>query len=299
MIALVSHDAGGAEILSSWIRKNKEPYYLVLKGPAITIFKSKLGNCKIHTLEEAIKFSDLVICGTSWQSDLERQAIILSKSLGKKVIAFLDHWVEFQGRFQMEEAFVFPNEIWVGDKDAEIIAKKIFPEIDIFLKPNPYLEDIKSEFKRMKKNFKRSKKYSVLYVTEPLREQALLQYGNDYHFGYTEEDALRFFLKNLYILRSDGIDEIKIRPHPSENKNKYNWVMQENSLVVETASNKTLLQQILEADLIVGCESMAMVVALIVGKRVISSIPQGGNICGLPQAGIEHLQLLIKKAKEI
>ena len=50
-----------------------------------------------------------------------------------------------------------------------------------------------------------------------------------------------------------------------------------------------------DADVVVGCETMAMVVALHVGKRVISCIPPRGGICKLPHSGIEHLQNLVEK----
>jgi hypothetical protein len=55
------------------------------------------------------------------------------------------------------------------------------------------------------------------------------------------------------------------------------------------------MEQIVEADVVVGCASMAMVVALLAKKRVISSIPPEGKLCCLPQAEIEHLQALIAK----
>ena len=197
MIAIVSHDAGGAEILSSWLRQNRQPYCLVLGGPAIAIFQRKLGNCEIHTLTQAIELCDWVLCGTSWQSNLEKEAIAEAKIAGKKVIAFLDHWVEFEGRFQYQGVSVFPDEIWVGDVDAEIIAQKIFPEVAVVLKPNPYFDDLQNELTANEEAPRDSKKYSVLYVCEPMREQALLQYGDERYFGYTEEDALQFFLKNI------------------------------------------------------------------------------------------------------
>jgi hypothetical protein len=294
MIAVVSHDAGGAEILSSWLRQNKQPYCLVLGGPAIAIFQRKLGNCKIDPLAKAIDLCDLVLCGTSWQSNLEKQAIAKAKVAGKKVIAFLDHWVEFEGRFQNQGVNVFPDEIWVGDMDAKIIAKKCFPEVAVVLKSNPYFDDLQTELKTIQKPPINPKRCSVLYICEPLSEQALLQYGDDHYYGYTEEDALNFFLKNTGVLGL-VLTEIKIRPHPSESSNKYNWARQANSLVTETVSTKTLLEQIVEAEVVVGGESMAMVVGLLAKKRVVSSIPPGGNACSLPQAEIEHLQVLVKK----
>jgi len=296
MIAVVSHDAGGAEILSSWLHQNQQPYCLVLGGPAIDIFQRKLGIIEITPLADAIELCDWVLCGTSWQSNLEKQSIVRAKVAGKKVIAFLDHWVNYPERFQLDSVTVLPDEIWVGDVDAKIIAQKIFPEIKVVLTPNPYFKDLQIELQEIQESSNDSKQCSVLYVCEPIREHALLAYGNERYWGYTEEDALQFFLKNTDALGT--VSEIKIRPHPSESKSKYAWAKQENSLVTETASTKLLMEQIAEADVVVGCGSMAMVVALLAKKRVISSIPPSGKVCGLPQAEIEHLQVLVTNYRE-
>ena len=42
MIGVISHDAGGAEVLSSWIKENPDNYSLLLGGPAKEIFQKKL-----------------------------------------------------------------------------------------------------------------------------------------------------------------------------------------------------------------------------------------------------------------
>jgi len=294
MIAVVSHDAGGAEILSSWLHQHLESYCLVLGGPAIAIFQRKLGHCENYSLAQAIDLCDWVLCGTSWQSTLEKQAIVQAKSSGKKVIAFLDHWVNYPERFQLDSVSVLPDELWVGDMDAKIIAQKIFPDINVVLTPNPYFKDLQVELQAVQESLNDFKKCSVLYVCEPIREHALLAYGNERHWGYTEEDALQFFLKNIDAMGS-AVSEIKIRPHPSESKNKYDWAKRVNLLVIETASTKSLIEQVVEADVVVGCGSMAMVVALLAKKRVISSIPPSGKACELPQAEIEHLQGLVEK----
>jgi hypothetical protein len=297
MIAVVSHDAGGAEILSSWLLRNQEPYCLVLDGPAVAIFQRKLGVCEKTPLVKAIEMSEWVLCGSSWQSDLEKQAISQSKVAGKKVIVFLDHWVNYLDRFQLNGVTVYPDEIWVGDVNAQKIAQKIFSDIDVVLQPNPYFKDILDGLSVGQNLPHDTKNCCVLYVCEPIREHALLEYGDERYWGYTEEDALQFFFNNLGAL-GDIVSEIKIRPHPSEAEGKYYWAKQESSLVTETASNKSLIEQIIGADVVVGCESMAMVVGLLAKKRVISSIPLGGKTCGLPQAKIEHMQVLVKQFQE-
>ena len=150
MIAVISHDAGGAELLSSWLCQNEQPYCLVLSGPATSIFQRKLNNNEIISLERAIEICDWVLCGTSWKSSLEKEAVIRAKAAQKKVISFLDHWDNYLGRFELNGAITYPDEIWVGDLDAEKIAKQIFPELKISLILNPYLNEIIREIELIK-----------------------------------------------------------------------------------------------------------------------------------------------------
>lgn len=296
MIAVVSHDAGGAEILSSWLRRCAEPYCVVLDGPAQVIFQRKLGECCVLSLDEAIKQSDWVLCSTSWQSNLERLAISQAKAAGKKVVAFLDHWVNYEQRFQEQGVAVYPDEIWVGDAEAERLAQALFPELLIVLQVNPYFEDVQQELTCLQTSTHNTTQHAVLYVCEPIREHALLRYGNERYWGYTEEDALLFFLNNITLLGS-VVERIKIRPHPSESRSKYDWSKQSTSLPIDIGGNKTLFEEIAEADIVVGCESMAMVVGLLANKRVLSSIPPGGRACCLPLQQIEQLSALWVRAQ--
>lgn len=293
MVAIVSHDAGGAEILSSWAKLRSVPFCLVLGGPAKKIFERKLGAIKCLPLEQAIRTADWILCGTSWQSDLERKAVILAKESGKKVISFIDHWVNYPERFMSYGNLVLPDEIWVGDQDAEKLAAELFPDTRVQLQDNPYFAELKLELEKISRPDETDDQGILLYVCEPIREHALLQHGDERYWGFTEEEALSFFLENTAALGST-IKEIRIRPHPSEDPEKYRWSTINNSLNIVISAKKSLIEEIVSANTIVGCESMAMVVGLLAGKRVISSIPQGGKICGLPQAGIEHLQQLIK-----
>ena len=296
MVAIVSHDAGGAEILSSWIKIQHEPYCLVLGGPALKIFERKLGPIENISLELAIIKAEWILCGTSWQSNLERNAIIIAKEKGKKIISFIDHWVYYSERFNSNGTLVLPDEIWVGDKFAEDLAKSIFPDKPVFLKINPYFEDLKIELK--KHEFISQEFNNLLYVCEPLKEQAYLEHGDEMFFGYTEEDALNFFLENLAFLKSP-VNKIRIRPHPSEKPSKYSWCLQNDYINVEISEGRTLLEDMEDVNIVVGCESMAMVVGLLAGKRVVCSIPPGGKICELPYPEIEHLQeLIIEKVKK-
>jgi hypothetical protein len=290
MVAIVSHDAGGAEILSCWLSEQKEPYCLVLEGPAIKVFERNVGNIEITDLNEAISKSDWVLCGTSWQSSLEKKAIRISQNTGKKVVAFFDHWVNYEERFIDNTELILPNEIWVGDPYAEDMAKEIFKETKVILKENPFFKIIKKEFVTgINASIKDS--VTILYLCEPVSEHAQCQYNNDQYFGYTEKEALMFFLDNLDIIHS-SISKIIIRPHPSENPNKYNWALDLSDKIF--ISSQSLMEEISEASILVGCETMALILGILAGKRVISNIPPGGGFCRLPQKEVENLRNLIE-----
>lgn len=293
MVAIVSHDAGGAEILSSWATLQSEQFCRVTEGPAKKIFDRKLGIGETLQLEQAVQQADWLLCGTSWQSDLERKAIALGRKSGKRVVSFIDHWVNYPERFILDGNVVLPDEIWVGDKDAEIIASNVFPGTRVVLQDNPYFSDLKADLEKINRTPAENDVKNVLYVCEPIREHALLQHGDERYWGYTEEEALCFFLENVNLL-GVKINEIEVRPHPSEDPAKYLWSISNKNVNVVMGGKKSLLEEIVSADIIVGCESMAMVVGLLDNKRVISSIPPGGKVCGLPQKGIEHLQNLVK-----
>ena len=51
----------------------------------------------------------------------------------------------------------------------------------------------------------------------------------------------------------------------------------------------SLIQDIMNCDIVAGAETMAMVVGLTLEKRVISSIPKKGRKCVLPFSEIEHI----------
>lgn len=294
-VAIVSHDAGGAEILSSWLNRCSSQASVVVAGPAKAIFGRKCPRADFTSLDEALLKSDWVLCGTGWQTSFERQAIARARSLGMKTVAFLDHWVNYRERFDEGGRSVLPDEIWVGDSDAERIARILFDQTPVLLKPNPYVEDLLDEIIGIQAANSASVTNRALYVCEPIADHALTRHGDERYWGYTEHDALQFFLSNIAAI-GQPIDLITIRPHPSEKIDKYRWVDGVIRLRVEFGGNKTLLEETLDSDIVVGCESMAMVVGLLAGKRVISSIPPGGRPCQLPHDAIEHMQQLIGRS---
>jgi len=134
----------------------------------------------------------------------------------------------------------------------------------------------------------------VLYVCEPISEHAKARHSSEGYWGYTEFDALRYFLANIGALGGQ-VAEIIIRPHPSERVEKYQWAAAEFALPIWFGGKRPLIEEVYASDVVVGCESMALVVGVLADKRVISCIPEGARACSLPHSQIEHLRQLLKE----
>jgi SAM-dependent methyltransferase len=272
-ILLVAHDAGGSEVLSAWFRKNRDnsDIYCCLEGPAVTIFQRDHQKIKTASLEfiETLSGNDMVITGTSLESSLERDAVRASKKAGIFSVSFLDHWDLYESRFEQNEQgeFTLPDEIWVGDKYALRLAEKIGLKTDIVLKDNPYFSYIKEQ----SENFTGKVKYNILYIGEPVSIKFKETFGETADLYDDELTIMSKFLKDLKEHQFKGV--LKVRLHPRESISKYDFLFKEfsDSFQIDIADqNETLLKNIQEAEVVVGIESMGLVIANISGKKVFS-----------------------------
>ena len=291
-VLLVSHDAGGAEVLSSWLKYNNFLYILIAEGPARNIFLKKNFFASNLSIKDAIKKVDFVITSSSWQSDLEKETIYLAKQLDKYVITMLDHWTNYRERFIYKKNLILPNEIWVLDECSKEIAESIFKNTKIILKDNFYLNDILVKIRNeIQKRPTNNKNLKGIFIGENISDHAAKINRDKNVFGYDEKDSLDFLLENIPKINLP-ITEIKIRPHPSENCSKYNWV-KNHYLISEISSEKELWFDICHSDIVFGCESMALVIAIKAEKKVISCIPKYGRNCSLPFKEIIHLKNIV------
>lgn len=295
-VLIVAHDAGGAEILAHYVQQQLllENCLFVIDGPAKKVFKRVLGELSCCSLQQGLAQADWCLCGTSWQSDLEWQALKQAKLLGKRVVSFIDHWINYQQRFIRSGELMLPDELWVGDYYAKEIAQKTFPDIPIYLVDNPYLKSIAREIKQLKTGFVQDEdaKTTLLFVSENISGHARLKYGDEHYFGYTEFEAIEFLLSNLDSLDSQ-IKTVLIRPHPSDYPDKYADILKRYPDKLRMSQGETLLSDIQGANWVAGCESMALVVALLAGKTVISCIPAAVP-CHLPHQEIISLRDIVK-----
>ncbi len=295
---IACHDAGAAEIIAAWVkRRPRRRFLFLLKGPAVGIFERKLGfinRIQWEGLEEEVLHIKAVITGTSWASDLDKKVIAWAKRHLIPSTTFLDHWTHYRERFETVDGFVLPDQIVVHDEVAEQKAREELKHPLIQREPNPYLEEIVKRIQDLEKTLgvhsKRAQPLDILYVAQPIEDVAEIHTGRRDGFGYSEFEALDGFIDWLKS-HATKVREFRIRPHPSEKPGKYEDFAREklNKLNVTVSLNRDLAHDVAWSDWVVGCDTMALVIALMADRKVFSCIPKGGRRLEIPLPGIKRL----------
>lgn len=293
VVAVVAHDAGAANLIIGWCKKNTAlEVRTTLAGPAAKLWNNAFGHSERWSLKGSLQGANILLSGTSHESNLEHQARILAQDLGIRSAGIIDHWVNYPQRFIRHGVQILPDEIWVTDPEALKIASTYFSKTPIHLQPNDYLNDLVSQITKSGRA-QSSQSLRVLYVLEPIRN-----WGADGNPG--EFQALEYFLKNSQLVGVDFNCKILLRPHPSDNVKKYDyWLKRQSKWNLGIDTSTSLEEAIAGSDIVVGCETYALIVALAAGKRAISSIPAHAPRCRLPSKGIIHLRdILLNFAEE-
>jgi len=291
-ILVVANDAGGAEVVSSWVRRHPEyKYRFVLTGPAIKVFSRKLNSEQLiindNLSDDLFRNADFILAATGWASDIEKQVISLASQFNIRSAAFLDHWSNYKQRFQYQGQQVLPDEIWVGDRNAKILAEQAFPDTSIVLLDNPYYLDIKEEYEReLKESSETAETFTVLYVCESIGEGGKRLPSGE----WVEHKSMELFLTEIKRIIDGGSANIYLRPHPAESADKYlKYCGQFGNVLVKTTSETTLVQDCVHADWVVGMNSMALIVAKIIGKQVFYCNLEKTKPNHLPTEGLDNL----------
>lgn len=299
-LAIAAHDAGAANHMIAWFKHlanqqtkliNKpinKAINVCVADPALSLWLSAFPDSKISTISEALSDAKLLISGTGWQSDLEHDARKLARNLGIKAIAVIDHWTNYRDRFIRNGEEILPDEIWVTDTYAKKLAENYFSNLPIVQLPNLYLDSIVAAVGLQESSVIPFTATRLLYVLEPIRQA----WGNGDQLG--EFQALDFFIKHINLLELGEPLSIKLRPHPSDRIGKYTqWIESQTNFDISLDNSLPLAEAIAWSNVVVGCQTYAMVVALAVGRQVICSIPPWGGDCVLPQTEIIKLADLV------
>lgn len=294
-IAVVAHDSGAANHIIAWSKTTDlKKMHACLAGPALLHWERSFPNASTGTLVDSLLNAKSLLSGTGWASNLEHEARIMARKLGIKSVAVVDHWTDYRNRFIRNGEEVLPDEIWVVDEHAQKLAETEFPDTHIVQVPNLYLDGLVNEVLSNEANSPRGGQSHVLYVLEPIRQAwgAVNQPG--------EFQALDFFSEQIGLLRLGTNPSIKLRLHPSDAIGKYDqWMEAHQDLQITLDDSLFLAESIAWSDVVVGCQTYAMVVAAAAGKRVISSIPPWAPACVLPQPEIIKLAELLSQTLSI
>jgi hypothetical protein len=196
---------------------------------------------------------------------------------GAKVIALHDHWVNYSERFERQGKNIYPDLILVVDEHAFAIAKKEFPKIEIVLINNDFLEGVKKEYCALDIN---DIEYDYVFMCESRHVNTNMEPN----FDFNNLAGLTYFFD---VLSSIGENKARIllRPHPSDSGKDYEEYVPKTFPLVKISSEESLIKTLKTSGIVVGCNSMALVIAETVGKRVISAVKNPQSIL-LPFAGI-------------
>ena len=130
----------------------------------------------------------------------------------------------------------------------------------------------------------------VLYVCEPTAQVAERATGDVRGWGYTEHEALDRCLGEL-AAAAERPTAVRVRLHPAEDDGKYDAIVAAHAdrLAVEVSRGRSLADDCAWAGTVIGCDTMAMVVALAAGRRVVCALPPGARPLSLPFPEIERL----------
>ena len=206
-----------------------------------------------------------------------------ARAAGVRSAVWLDHWVNYPARFVLDGESVLPDELWVADEHAARLARETVPGPPVKVMGNPHLEDVVAAIRALEAPHAGE---HVLYVTEPTSVAAERATGDPLGWGYEERAALRGLPGDAV---SDPPAAIRVRTHPGEPAGKYDDVLAAfERLPLTLSAGTTLDEDCAWADTVVGCETMAMAVALAAGRRVVTVVPEGGRF-SLPFGEIERL----------
>jgi hypothetical protein len=290
VVGIVAHDAGAANHLIAWIangRFSSANLKLSFHGPALVSARELLPEFVALSVKELVSLCSVLIVGTGWQTDIEYNAVKIAHDQSIPVIAVLDHWTNYKQRFIRNNLEILPDYVWVVDRYAEASVTKYLPRVSSLIMPNDYLTS-QVELVNSYENISSAHK-KILFLMEPIRQQwgPLEIEGEMLSFNY--------LIDNIKLLEINEFIEIVIRPHPSDANGKYSHLlMTNNKLSISVSSKVSLAEQLAWSDLVVGCQTYAMIIALAVNKTVVSAIPASKPRCILPHSDIIHLSKLVE-----
>jgi len=295
--AVISHDAGSSELLCAFIHQHRQDaqwhIFATPSSPMATICERlKLSFIPIGDPSEQLNaiHPDALLFGTGWQKKIERPYLHYCKEHQIPTVAFLDHWSNYRERFG------YPDGGWeanladftaVHDEKALRLATFFGLPHPISL-PNFFLLQVIGGVS----NRSVTADNRLLFLSEPTDAVAKQTYGDPAYWGFTQYSALEDILKHFDLF---GCAELTIRLHPSENASDFRTLLQKYPHIriqINDAKTFELTDQLLCSKIIIGFDTMALYIAALLNKAVISYLPSTHREFFLPLPAERQLRSL-------
>ncbi len=277
-IAVFSFDAGGSELIASLERAKSERYRFYNFSEPNAPFASLLQNENIMIISSASKMTaqlkkirpDLIITGTSWQSEMHEVFLRYAKEHAIPSLSFVDHWTPYKTRFKEH----LPDYLATFDDRSTQLAKaEGFKEV-VQIR-NYHLQELQDEFKKIRSQEKKR----VLFLSEPTAAVAKKRFGDRNYWGFDEIDIF----KEVRSFASKNNFELVVRLHPSDTKERYEAIDPDVHF-----SDTSLLEDIATSKIIVGIDTIALYYAYRFGKKTLALMPTNKRsvVVPLPKSNI-------------
>ena len=264
-IGIVCNDAGASEVISeiAIILGTDHPILLHLSGPAKDIFMRKGIKHNFFPLNQLVLEADAIITGTGWQTTLERDATSMAKRYSKKCFVVLDHWQDYKSRFQNPNGeFLFPDEFLVTDTLALALASVQIPEIPVHLIKDVHIDSLINQFDVTRAN-NHENSTPILYLSDGQPYSIRAEFSQ-----ITQLAKLIESRNKVELFCGTSLNKINIRPHPADAS--VNFPPSEIQGIGINVVNGTLLENITDSSLVIGTDSMAIYIAMRLGKSTLT-----------------------------
>ncbi len=284
-VLVVTHDAGGSEIIAAYVKKHllEKDFHVYAAGPGARVFRREdipfkkvpIAKKGLSRLVQKNKDVEFVLLGTGWMTTIERDALVEAKKNNLKTVVYLESWSGYRERFGYPEKSWqknLPNEMWVGDKHASVIAKNCFPQTKIKLVPNQYFHSFVKRYRDARASHMKDRGILFLSDVAPGLEQIF-------------ETLLAILVKKKNSL------SLYIRFHPADDRTRYDAIIKKylKQIQVKKSTENDIVRDLLRARVVIGTETVAMAVASLSGIKTISITPPGKK-SQLPFSEIIHVR---------
>lgn len=294
-LAVVCHDAAGAQLILPWLDLDQTRVQAWVQGPAAALWHDLLGERgRVASLDDALDGAALLITGTSLAQDLEHRARLHALALGVPSVAVLDGWTHYAARFQRDGHRVLPDQIWVTDAEAYTVAQARFPTHDVRLQPNLHQRRL---VELMAPCPNPQRRQTVLVVLDRLADEGGLA---------AVTAALDLLLAHHTRLGLQAPLCLRLRLHPDDHASLAPWLdaAQAGSTggrphaapEIHLDDSPDLASALDRVAWVAGLGSAALVLAMAAGRRAVCLLPPGAPPGRLPHRGLIHLRQLLQAA---